>query len=78
MSAAVDPAEAAVGLNGATATGSARQHGDTRYQPVLLPSPVLLTNTETGGAPRHLPIKVGEGRIMGAAPYMPWKSSSLF
>jgi hypothetical protein len=71
VSAAVDPAEAAAGLDGAS-----------MGTPVInlcscLP-PVLLTNTETGGAPRHLPTKVGGGRIMAAAPYMPWKSSSLF
>ena len=37
MSAAVDPAEAAAGLSGATAAGSARQHGDTRDEPNLHP-----------------------------------------
>ena len=36
MSAAVDPAEAAAGINGATAAGSARQHGDICDQAVLL------------------------------------------
>ena len=36
MSAAVEPAKAAAGLDGATAAGSARQHGDTRDHPVLL------------------------------------------
>ena len=44
MSAAVDPAEAAAGLNGATGTGSARPHGDARDQPVLL-NPFLPFNT---------------------------------
>ena len=36
MSAAVDPAEAASGLSGATSSGPASQHGDTRDQAVLL------------------------------------------
>ena len=36
VSAAVEPAKAAAGLDGATAAGSARQHGDTRDHPVLL------------------------------------------
>ena len=36
MSAAVEPAKAAAGLDGATAAGSARQHGDTHDHPVLL------------------------------------------
>ena len=36
MSAAVDPAEAAAGLSGATSSGPASQHGETRDQPVLL------------------------------------------
>jgi hypothetical protein len=35
-SAAVDSAEAAAGLSGATAAGSARKNGDIRDQPVLL------------------------------------------
>jgi hypothetical protein len=34
--AAVDTAAAAASLNGDTGAGSARQHGDTRDQPVLL------------------------------------------
>ncbi|WP_254961988.1 MULTISPECIES: hypothetical protein [unclassified Cyanobium] len=36
MSAAVDPAEAAAGLSGATSSGPASQQGETRDQPVLL------------------------------------------
>ena len=36
MSAAVDPAKAAAGLSGATSSGPASQHGETRDQPVLL------------------------------------------
>ena len=36
VSAAVDPAEAAAGLSGATSSGPASQHGETRDQPVLL------------------------------------------
>ena len=36
MSAAVDPAEAPAGLSGATSSGPASQHGETRDQPVLL------------------------------------------
>ena len=36
MSAAVDPAEAAAGLSGATSSGPASQHGETCDQPVLL------------------------------------------
>ena len=36
MRAAVDPAEAAAGLSGATSSGPASQHGETRDQPVLL------------------------------------------
>ena len=36
MCSPVGPAEAAAGVNGATAAGSARQHGETRDQPVLL------------------------------------------
>ena len=36
LSTAVEPAKAAAGLDGATAAGSARQHGDTRDHPVLL------------------------------------------
>jgi hypothetical protein len=36
VSAAVDPAKAAAGLSGATSSGPASQHGETRDQPVLL------------------------------------------
>jgi len=36
VSAAVDPAEAAARLSGATSSGPASQHGETRDQPVLL------------------------------------------
>ena len=32
----MDPAEAAAGLSGATSSGPASQHGETRDQPVLL------------------------------------------
>ncbi len=44
MFAAVDPAEAASGLNDATAACRGRQHGDTRDQPVL-PNPFFPFST---------------------------------
>ena len=44
MSAAVDHAKAAAGLSSTTTAGSARQHGETRDQPVL-PNPFLPFNT---------------------------------